>query len=63
MDQEVLEMNGTPTPRVARSVQLAVLAAPTTSVVEAVAEARRRHGTVVGWIADRVQPRLMLATA
>lgn len=56
-------MNGTPTPRVARSVQLAVLAAPTTSVVEAVAEARRRHGTVVGWIADRVQPRLMVATA
>lgn len=36
-------MNGTPMRRVARSVQLAVMAAPSTTVVEAVAEARRRH--------------------
>ena len=38
-------MNGTPMRRVARSVQLAVMAAPSTTVDEAAAEARRRHAT------------------
>jgi hypothetical protein len=36
-------MNGTPVRRVARSVQLAVMATPTSSVLEAAAEARRRQ--------------------
>jgi hypothetical protein len=60
--QEVHEMNGAST-RVARSVQLAVMAAPTTTVAEAVAEARRRHETVATWITQRVQPRMVPATA
>ena len=37
-------MNGAKT-RSDRSVQAAVMAAPTTSLVEAAAEARRRHGS------------------
>jgi hypothetical protein len=36
-------MNGTTTANPGRSVQLAVMAAPSASVAEAVAEARRRH--------------------
>jgi hypothetical protein len=36
-------MNGTTTANSGRSVQLAVMAAPSASVAEAVAEARRRH--------------------
>jgi hypothetical protein len=56
-DEEVHEMSGTMS-RVARSVQLAVMATPTTTIVEAVAEARRRHGTA----AARVR-RLVLTTA
>ena len=43
-------MNGTTTPTTGRSVQLAVMAAPTTSVVQAVAEARRRHDASGRWI-------------
>ena len=35
-------MNGTITPTTGRSVQLAVMSAPTTSVLEAASEARRR---------------------
>jgi hypothetical protein len=46
-------MNGTTT-RTDRSVQLAVMAAPTTSLVEAVAEARRRHGTAVATSIRRI---------
>jgi hypothetical protein len=42
-------MNGTTT-RSDRSVQLAVMASPTTSLVEAVAEARRRHGSAAASI-------------
>jgi hypothetical protein len=43
-------MNGTTTAAVGRSVQLAVLAAPSASVAEAVAEARRRqHGIPGAW--------------
>ena len=38
------------TTRSDRSVQLAVMAAPTTSLVEAVAEARRRQGAVAASI-------------
>jgi hypothetical protein len=43
-------MNGTTTAPAARSVQLAVMAAPSASVAEAVAEARRRHDTSGAWI-------------
>jgi hypothetical protein len=42
-------MNGTTRDQV-RSVQLAVMAAPSASVAEAVAEARRRHDTSGAWI-------------
>jgi hypothetical protein len=45
-------MNGTMRRLLGRSVQLAVLATPTTSVVDAVAEARRRHESAVGFITD-----------
>jgi hypothetical protein len=48
-------MDGTtPTPD-GRSVQLAVMAAPSTSVVEAVAEARRRHEPAGRWITLHVR--------
>jgi hypothetical protein len=43
------EMNGTTRVQV-RSVQLAVMAAPSASVAEAVAEARRRHDASDAWI-------------
>jgi hypothetical protein len=43
-------MNGTTTAPAARSVQLAVMAAPSASVAEAVAEARRRHDPSGAWI-------------
>ena len=36
-------MNGTTTQPLGRSVQLAVMAAPSASIADAVAEARRRH--------------------
>jgi hypothetical protein len=42
-------MNG-PMRTTARSVQLAVIATPTASVVEAVAEARRRHSSAAASI-------------
>ena len=42
-------MNGTTNVQV-RSVQLAVMAAPSATVAEAVAEARRRHDTSGAWI-------------
>jgi hypothetical protein len=42
-EQENDEMNG-PMTTTARSVQVAVMTTPTTSLVEAVAEARRRRG-------------------
>jgi hypothetical protein len=45
-------MNGTIRQLLGRSVQLAVLATPPTSVAEAVAEARRRQATPAGeWLA------------
>ena len=50
MIEEVHEMNGTTTHVHGRSVQLAVMAAPSASVAEAVAEARRRHDTSGAWI-------------
>lgn len=56
-------MNGTPMRRVERSVQLAVMAAPSTSVVEAAAEARRRHEPANAWIAIPPQERLVAAAA
>ena len=56
-------MNGTPMRRVARSVQLAVMAAPTTSVVEAAAEARRRHAPADGDIAEPAPSARALAVA
>ncbi len=44
-------MNGTTTTPVhGRSVQLAVMAAPSASITEAVAEARRRQDTPAEWI-------------
>ena len=43
---EVPEMNATAADRTGRSVQLAVMRAPTTSVVEAVAEARRAQPAI-----------------
>lgn len=49
-------MNGTTMRRIARSVQLAVMAAPSTSVEEAAAEARRRHVSSGAWIATNVSP-------
>ena len=49
MIEEVREMNGMTTNVHGRSVQLAVMAAPSASVAEAVAEARRRHETSGGW--------------
>ena len=42
-------MNGTTNVQV-RSVQLAVMAAPSATLAEAVAEARRRHDTSAAWI-------------
>jgi len=49
MVQEVPEMNGTTNVQM-RSVQIAVMAAPSASLGEAVAEARRRHDTSGAWI-------------
>ena len=40
-------MNTKTTPATGRSVQLAVMAAPTSSIVQAVAEARRPHAAPV----------------
>ena len=45
-------MNGTIRRLLGRSVQLAVMATPSTSVADAVAEARRRHESAVAWIAE-----------
>ena len=42
-------MNGTPLVQT-RSVQLAVMAAPSATLVGAVTEARRRHDTSGAWI-------------
>jgi hypothetical protein len=42
--------------RVMRSVQLAVMATPTTTVTEAAAEARRRHEAVGAWLAQLNPP-------
>ena len=43
-------MNGTTTHVHGRSVQIAVMAAPSASVAEAVAEARRRNEPTGAWI-------------
>jgi hypothetical protein len=43
--------------RVMRSVQLAVMTTPTTTVTEAAAEARRRHQAVGAWL-SRLNPAL-----
>ena len=53
---EVHEMNGRTMRQVARSVQLAVMAAPETSIVEAAVEARRRHSAVSGWSGTPAAP-------
>jgi hypothetical protein len=45
-------MNGTTTQPNRRSVQLAVMAAPSASVAEAVTEARRRHETPGSWMSS-----------
>ena len=43
-------MNGRTLRQVARSVQLAVMTAPETTILEAAVEARRRHGSDSAWI-------------
>ena len=52
-------MNGTTTNVHGRSVQIAVMAAPSASVAEAVAEARRRHDPSAAWT-SRPEPSLSL---
>lgn len=52
-------MNGTTTRDYARSVQLAVMAAPSASVAEAVAESRRRHEPSGAWTSHQ-EPSLSL---
>jgi len=54
-------MNGRTLRQVARSVQLAVMATPETSIVDAVVEARRRHASdsakaSVRWSPTTVRP-------
>jgi hypothetical protein len=49
-----MEMNGTPTPVHGRSIQLAVLAARSSSIAEAVAEARRRRDAPPATAAGRM---------
>jgi len=56
-------MNGTMRRLLGRSVQLAVLATPTASVVDAVAEARRRHDAAVSLMADAARTVVPPATA
>ena len=56
-------MNGTPMRPFARSVQLAVMAAPSTTVDQAAAEARRRHALTARLVADRSPPRRRHAVA
>ncbi len=58
-------MNGTTTANPGRSVQLAVMAAPSASVAEAVAEARRRHDPSGAWISRPALTalRMQVATA
>lgn len=54
-------MNGTTTTaNPGRSVQLAVMAAPSASVAEAVAEARRRHDPPGEWV-SRPPARVVLS--
>ena len=43
-------MNGRTLRQVARSVQLAVMTAPETTILEAAVEARRRHWSDSAWI-------------
>ena len=45
-------MNGMLTQPPGRSVQLAVMAAPSASIADAVAEARRRHDSAGPWISS-----------
>ena len=54
-------MNGTTTANPRRSVQLAVMAAPSASVAEAVAEARRRHERSGAWISRPTAPTALRA--
>jgi hypothetical protein len=49
-DTEVHEMNGRTMRLAPRSVQLAVMAAPGTTILEAIHEARRRHHPVSAWL-------------
>jgi hypothetical protein len=51
-------MNGTTTQPQSRSVQLAVMGAPSTSVADAVAEARRRHDAPAAWTSPAGGPSL-----
>jgi hypothetical protein len=49
--------------RIERGVQVAVIRAPTTSLLEAVAEARRRQVAAGSHTLERSQGRLMVAAA
>ena len=56
-------MNGTANLQV-RSVQLAVIGAPSATLAEAVAESRRRHDTSAAWISrPAVRPPLRAQAA
>ncbi len=56
-------MNTKTTPSTGRSVQLAVLAAPTTSILQAVAEARRPHAAEVRGSSATARVRVLVPAA
>ena len=56
-------MNGRTLRQVARSVQLAVMATPETSIVDAVVEARRRHASDPAWASVPAPATLVRRTA
>jgi hypothetical protein len=61
MPQEVHEMTGRRTTTPGRSMQLAVMAAPSSSVADAVAEARRRHdASGTSMLGTDIAPRLRM---
>jgi hypothetical protein len=49
-------MNTTMRRLLGRSVQLTVLATPSSSLADAIAEARRRHAAAAGWLAKAATP-------
>lgn len=49
-------MNATMRRLLGRSVQLTVLATPSSSLADAIAEARRRHAAAAQWLANAATP-------